>query len=140
MMNRFVSGTLLGFVVGVGVAATQAPPKVDPCVGWKFDCAVLEAGILTLSGGDMEKYANVLENMGWSAARAVKRMQGEDVNTARPDMYTYETKGMNALDRLQHNNVRDVIMREAVILVQEEEERKARDIQFQKKGQVALDA
>ena len=47
---------------------------------------------------------------------------------------------MNAIDRLQHNNVRDVIMREAVMLIQEEEERKARDIQFQKKGQVALDA
>ena len=81
-----------------------------------------------------------MSNMGWAAARAVKRMQGQDVSTARPDMYTYETKGMNAIDRLQHNNVRDVIMREAVMLIQEEEERKARDIQFQKKGQVALDA
>ena len=138
-MTRFSTGSILGFLIGISVAATQAPPKVDPCMGWKFDCAVLEAGILTLSGGDMEKYANVLENMGWSAARAVKRMQGEDVNTARPDMYTYETKGMNALDRLQHNNVRDVIMREAVILVQEEEERKARNMP-KKRNAVRLDA
>ena len=138
-MTRFTTGSILGFLVGISVAATQAPPKVDPCTGWKFDCAVLEAGILTLSGGDMEKYANVLENMGWSAARAVKRMQGEDVNTARPDMYTYETKGMNAIDRLQHNNVRDVIMREAVILLQEEEERKARSMP-KKRNAVRLDA
>ena len=138
-MTRFSTGSILGFLIGISVAATQAPPKVDPCMGWKFDCAVLEAGILTLSGGDMEKYANVLENMGWSAARAVKRMQGEDVNTARPDMYTYETKGMNAIDRLQHNNVRDVIMREAVILVQEEEERKARNMP-KKRNAVRLDA
>ena len=138
-MTRFSTGSILGFLIGISVAAAQAPPKVDPCMGWKFDCAVLEAGILTLSGGDMEKYANVLENMGWSAARAVKRMQGEDVNTARPDMYTYETKGMNAIDRLQHNNVRDVIMREAVILVQEEEERKARNMP-KKRNAVQLDA
>ena len=138
-MTRFSTGSILGFLIGISVAAAQAPPKVDPCMGWKFDCAVLEAGILTLSGGDMEKYANVLENMGWSAARAVKRMQGEDVNTARPDMYTYETKGMNAIDRLQHNNVRDVIMREAVILLQEEEERKARSMP-KKRNAVQLDA
>ena len=138
-MTRFTTGSILGFLIGISVAATQAPPKADPCTGWKFDCAVLEAGILTLSGGDMEKYANVLENMGWAAARAVKRMQGEDINTARPDMYTYETKGMNALDRLQHNNVRDVIMREAVILVQEEEERKARNMP-KKRNAVRLDA
>ena len=137
-MTRFTIGSVLGFLVGISVAATQAPPKEDPCVGWKFDCAVLEAGILTLSGGDMEKYANILDNMGWSAARAVKRMQGQDVNTARPDMYDYETKNMNPIERLKHNNVRDVIMREAVILLQENEKNKEMiEHGFPKKGQVA---
>ena len=90
-MNRFVSGTFLGFVVGAGVAATQVPEKTDPCDGWKFDCAVLEAAVLTLSGGDMEKYSNVMSNMGWAAVRAVKRAEGKDINDATPTMYKWES-------------------------------------------------
>lgn len=125
-MNRFVSGSILGFLVGISVAATQAPPKEDPCMGWKFDCAVLEAAVLTLSGGDMEKYSNVLENMGWAAARAVKRAEGVDVGGVNPNMYEWETTKMNAWQRRQHDNARDRVHLEAVILVKEEVERKAR--------------
>lgn len=109
-------------------------------MGWKFDCAVLEAGILTLCGGDMEKYANVLQNMGWSAARAVRRKMGQDVESATPQMYKFETETMNAIDRLQHNQVRDVVMQEAIIVLQEDAARKARNLS-PKKGQAArLDA
>lgn len=139
-MTRFTTGSILGFLVGISVAATQAPPKEDPCMGWKFDCAVLEAGILTLCGGDMEKYANVLQNMGWSAARAVRRKMGQDVESATPQMYKFETETMNAIDRLQHNQVRDVVMQEAIIVLQEDAARKARNLS-PKKGQAArLDA
>lgn len=139
-MTRFTTGSILGFLVGISVAATQAPPKEDPCTGWKFDCAVLEAGILTLCGGDMEKYANVLQNMGWSAARAVRRKMGQDVESATPQMYKFETETMNAIDRLQHNQVRDVVMQEAIIVLQEDAARKARNLS-PKKGQAArLDA
>jgi hypothetical protein len=139
-MTRFTTGSILGFLVGISVAATQAPPKEDPCTGWKFDCAVLEAGILALCGGDMEKYANVLQNMGWSAARAVRRKMGQDVESATPQMYKFETETMNAIDRLQHNQVRDVVMQEAIIVLQEDAARKARNLS-PKKGQAArLDA
>lgn len=140
-MTRFTTGSILGFLVGISIAAAQAPPKQVNCDGWKFDCAVLEAGILTLCGGDMEKYANVLQNMGWSAARAVRRKMGQDVAEATPQMYNYETESMNAIDRLQHNNVRDLVMQEAVFVLQEDAARKARDLTPRKKGQAArLDA
>ena len=125
-MNRFISGTILGFTVGLGVAATQAPPKQDLCEGWKFDCAVLEAAVLTLSGGDMEKYSNVMNNMAWATVRAVKRAEGNDVNAATPEMYKWESAKMNAWQRRQHENVRDQIHIEAVLLVKEEEEKKIR--------------
>ena len=125
-MNRFTSGTLLGFVVGLGVAATQAPPKADPCEGWKFDCAVLEAAVLTLSGGDMEKYSNVLSNMAWATARAVKRAEGNDINTANPGMYKWESSKLNAWSRRQHETVRDKVHLESVIMVKENAENKAK--------------
>jgi len=125
-MNRFISGTILGFTVGLGVAATQAPPKVDPCEGWKFDCAVLEAAVLTLSGGDMEKYSNVMSNMAWATVRAVKRAEGNDVNTATPELYKWESAKMNAWQRRQHESVRDQVHIEAVLLVKEEADKKIR--------------
>lgn len=133
-MNRFTSGTLFGFVVGLGVAATQAPPKADPCEGWKFDCAVLEAAVLTLSGGDMEKYSNVLSNMAWATARAVKRAEGNDINTATPELYKWETSKMNAWQRRQHENVRDQVHIEAVLLVKEEQDKKIRREQINNIG------
>ncbi len=122
-MNRFTSGTILGVVIGASVAATQAPDKVDPCDGWKFDVAVLEAAVLTLSGGDMEKYSNVMSNMGWAAARAVKRAEGKDVNTATPTMYKWESSRMNAWQRRQHDHVRDTVHLESVMLIKEEAEK-----------------
>jgi len=135
-MNRFTGGTLLGFVVGLGVAATQAPPKADPCEGWKFDCAVLEAAVLTLSGGDMEKYSNVLSNMAWATARAVKRAEGNDVNDARPNQYKWESSALNAWQRRQHESVRDQVHIEAILLVKEEADKKKQ----LKVREVAIDA
>jgi len=123
MMNRFTGGIILGFVIGASVAATQAPDKVDPCDGWKFDVAVLEAAVLTLSGGDMEKYSNVMSNMGWAAARAVKRAEGKDINDATPSMYKWESSRMNAWQRRQHDNVRDTVHLESVMLIKEEAEK-----------------
>lgn len=125
-MNRFTSGTILGFVIGASVAATQAPDKVDPCDGWKFDVAVLEAAVLTLSGGDMEKYSNVMSNIGWAAARAVKRAEGNDINTANPGMYKWESSKLNAWSRRQHETVRDKVHLESVIMVKENAENKAK--------------
>ena len=122
-MNRFSVGTVLGFVVGLSVAATQAPPEKNPCEGWKFDVAVLEAAVLTLSGGDMEKYSNVMSNMGWAAARAVKRAEGKDINDATPSMYKWESSRMNAWQRRQHDNVRDTVHLESVMLIKEEAEK-----------------
>ena len=135
-MNRFISGTLLGFTVGLGVAATQAPPKEDPCDGWKFDCAVLEAAVLTLSGGDMEKYSNVMSNMAWATVRAVKRAEGKDVNDARPDHYKWESSKLNAWQRRQHENVRDQVHIESILLVKEEADKKKQ----LKVREVAIDA
>ena len=135
-MNRFVSGTFLGFVVGAGVAATQVPEKTDPCDGWKFDCAVLEAAVLTLSGGDMEKYTNVMSNMGWSAARAVKRAEGNDVSTATPQMYKWESQKMNAWERRKHEQIRDTVHLESVSVVKENIDRKNKN----KIREVAIDA
>ena len=133
-MNRFISGTILGFTVGLGVAATQAPPKEDPCAGWKFDVAVLEAAVMTLSGGDMEKYSNVMNNMGWSAVRAVRRAEGNDVNTATPGMYKWESAKMNAWQRRQHENVRDQVHIESVLLIKEEADKKIRREQINNIG------
>jgi len=124
-MNRFSVGTFLGFAVGLSVAGTQAP-QADPCEGWKFDCAVLEAAVLTLSGGDMEKYSNVLSNMAWATARAVKRAEGNDVNDARPNQYKWESSALNAWQRRQHESVRDQVHIEAVLLVKEEQDKKIR--------------
>tara|TARA_R110001592_G_scaffold120363_1_gene324440 strand:+ start:1687 stop:2088 length:402 start_codon:yes stop_codon:yes gene_type:complete len=129
-MNRFISGTILGFTVGLGVAATQAPPKVDPCGAWKFDVAVLEAAVLTLSGGDMEKYSNVMSNMGWAAVRAVKRAEGKDINDATPTMYKWESSKMTAWERRQLEQVRDNVHLECVLLVKEEADKKIRQEQI----------
>ena len=118
-MNQFSVGTVLGFVIGLSVAATQVPQKADSCDGWKFDVAVLEAAVLTLSGGDMEKYSNVMSNIGWAAARAVKRAEGNDINTANPGMYKWESSKLNAWSRRQHETVRDKVHLESVIMVKE---------------------
>ncbi len=125
-MNRFSVGTVLGFIVGLSVAATQAPPEENPCGGWKFDVAVLEAAVLTLSGGDMEKYSNVMSNIGWAAARAVKRAEGNDVNTANPGMYKWESSKLDAWSRRQHETVRDKVHLESVVMVKENAENKAK--------------
>ena len=134
-MNRFSVGTFLGFAVGLSVAGTQAP-QADPCEGWKFDCAVLEAAVLTLSGGDMEKYSNVLSNMAWATARAVKRAEGNDVNDARPNQYKWESSALNAWQRRQHENVRDQVHIESILLVKEEADKKKQ----LKVREVAIDA
>ena len=124
-MTKFTVGTVLGFFIGISIAA--APKVQDECESWKFDVAVLEAGVLTLCGGDMEKYSNVLSNMAWAAARAVKRAAGDDVNTANPTMYKWETSKMTPFQRQQHETVRDKVHLESVIMVKENEEGKRRE-------------
>tara|TARA_R100000951_G_C2591069_1_gene165036 strand:- start:308 stop:718 length:411 start_codon:yes stop_codon:yes gene_type:complete len=127
MMNRFFCGSLLGFAVGVGVAATPAPPQDDPCVGWKFDCVVLESACLLLNNGDMNKHANVMENIRVAVGRVVARKQGKDVTKVRPDMYQWEITNMNASQRLNHNNLRDQIFGEFVTMVKEANEKNQKE-------------
>ena len=72
-MNRFTVGSMVGFIVGVGVAAAPAPPKQDPCEGWKADVAVLNAVIYVLCNQDDAKYTGTLKN--------TARYLGEAINT-----------------------------------------------------------
>jgi hypothetical protein len=72
----------------------------------------------------MEKYSNVMSNMAWATVRAVKRAEGKDVNDARPDHYKWESSKLNAWQRRQHENVRDQVHIESILLVKEEADKK----------------
>ena len=71
-MNRFIVGSVFGFIIGVGVAATPAPPKADPCEGWKADVAVLNAIIFVLVKQDDVTYQRTMENAARYIGEAIK--------------------------------------------------------------------
>ena len=71
-MNRFTIGSMFGFIIGVGVAATPAPPKEDPCEGWKADVAVLNAVIYVLVKQDDVTYKRTMENAARYIGDAIK--------------------------------------------------------------------
>lgn len=128
-MKNFIGGMCVG-VLGCGILGASQK-DTDPCSGWRFDVAVLEAGILTLCDGNTEKYDNVLSNMAWSAGRAIKRTEGEDVNTVIPTTYKWEMESLNPFQRAGHARVRDIIYIEAVLLIKEKkntDENKKKDV------------
>lgn len=120
-MKQFVFGSLVGFAIGVSIAAT--PVEDNPCEAWKIDCLALEAALLMAVDGDYDKYQNTRDNLGTVMSSLLKTSN-----------YSWETDKLPKSERMLNDKIREAIVRESVEYAKKMLEER------QRKEQTRLDA
>jgi len=101
-MKQFALGSLVGFAVGVSIAATPAQEK-NPCEGWKIDCLALEAAVLMAANSDYDKYQNIRDNIGIVMS-----------NILGGGLYQWETDKLPKSEQMINDKIREAIVRESI--------------------------